>query len=253
MSAPVERQATSAAQEERSSSGGSRRQDESFLRTASCARRILKCGVSSINLLDEIAEQGPKSSGGPSSSAGLGGKEGAIKPSKAKSLVQAKFAARMAQKMQHRRQDRVTIRKDRVLAGVAMSGIGLMIVDALLLLHAPHIYPWAGPSLRALISLNCLCLVTLLFDYYRMLFARKRSDYPPSMKHFWHVPELQGRFVGEALIALIHPPPTSFPAQVPRPGECRLSGYGDTPRQVRRRQGERERELPAPPRAPARG
>ena len=63
-----------------------------------------------------------------------------------------------------------------------------MVVDALLLLHYPEQYPWAGPFLRTLLTLNCVALVAQLVDYYNMLFDRKRSEHRSS----WIVPSTPG-------------------------------------------------------------
>ena len=176
-------------------------------------------------------------------------------------VAQARFAARMAQKMSDRRADQVTIRKDQRLLAVAVGGIALMVVDSLLLLQWPEHYSWVGPCLRAVLSFNCVVLVALLWDYYNLLFTRASGDYPPSQQHFWLVTHLRRRFLVEASLAIIHAPPTAFPVevlpnpnytqprpqkpsrpltaslppppssrQVPRPGECRVSGYGqDSP------------------------
>ena len=178
-------------------------------------------------------------------------------------VAQARFAARMAQKMSDRRADIVTIAKDQRLMAVAVGGIALMVADSLLLLQAPEHYSWVGPCLRAVLSFNCVVLVALLWDYYNLLFTRASGDYPPSQQHFWLVTHLRRRFLVEASLAIIHAPPTAFPVevppeaplrlnprsphlsphpspltasphppshQVPRPGECRMSGYGqDSP------------------------
>ena len=38
-------------------------------------------------------------------------------------------------------------------------------------------------------------------------------------------PGLRARFALEAVIALLHAPPTGYPMHLPRPGQCRLTGY----------------------------
>ena len=129
-------------------------------------------------------------------------------------VVQARFAARMAQKMSDRRADNVTIAKDQRLMAVAVGGIALMVADSLLLLQAPEHYSWVGPCLRAVSSFNCVVLVALLWDYYNLLFTRASGHYPPSQQHFWLVSHLRRRFLVEASIAIIHAPPTAFPVEV---------------------------------------
>ena len=129
-------------------------------------------------------------------------------------VAQARFAARMAQKMSDRRADQVTIRKDQRLLAVAVGGIALMVVDSLLLLQWPEHYSWVGPCLRAVLSFNCVVLVALLWDYYNLLFTRASGDYPPSQQHFWLVTHLRRRFLVEASLAIIHAPPTAFPVEV---------------------------------------
>lgn len=137
-------------------------------------------------------------------------------------VAQARFAARMAQKMSDRRADIVTIAKDQRLMAVAVGGIALMVADSLLLLQAPEHYSWVGPCLRAVLSFNCVVLVALLWDYYNLLFTRASGDYPPSQQHFWLVTHLRRRFLVEASLAIIHAPPTAFPVEVlPNPNRAR--------------------------------
>ena len=137
-------------------------------------------------------------------------------------VAQARFAARMAQKMSDRRADIVTIAKDQRLMAVAVGGIALMVADSLLLLQAPEHYSWVGPCLRAVLSFNCVVLVALLWDYYNLLFTRASGDYPPTQQHFWLVTHLRRRFLVEASLAIIHAPPTAFPVEVlPNPNRAR--------------------------------
>ena len=91
---------------------------------------MLHCGQSSMSLgemtVKEQAETAPN--GGGATRASPAEPAGRIL-SRRGTVVQAKFASRMAQKMSNRRADRVTIRKDRALAVVAIGGIVLSMPD----------------------------------------------------------------------------------------------------------------------------
>ena len=52
---------------------------------------------------------------------------------------------------------------------------------------------------------------------------------PPNIKNFLQNPGLRNRFLVEAMIAVLHPPPTGYPMPLPQRGDCRMGGYGAPP------------------------
>ena len=140
--------------------------------------------------------------------------------------TQARFARRLAQKMENRRQDKSTIRRDHALLWTSVAGIAVMMLDFELLLHAPGAYVWGGFVVRCANSLLTLALVAHLHSYYAYLLARKRTNYAPYIRHFLQEPSLRWRFLAELLVCLPHAPPTCLPPlAVPPPHACGLEGY----------------------------
>ena len=140
--------------------------------------------------------------------------------------TQARFARRLAQKMENRRQDKSTIRRDHALLWTSVAGIAVMMLDFELLLHAPGAYVWGGFVVRCANSLLTLALVAHLHSYYAYLLARKRTNYAPYIRHFLQEPSLRWRFLAELLVCLPHAPPTCLPPlAVPPPHACGLDGY----------------------------
>ena len=173
-------------------------------------------------------------------------------------MTQAKFAARMASKMKHRQEDKRTKAKDRWLVATGVSGLVVLIVHDTLLITLPAVYPHVGFFLRAAMTVNCAVLVGQLcvaaprnsaqfcairrailltarpprpprYDYYSYLLERKKSEMPPNIKNFLQNPGLRNRFLVEAMIAVLHPPPTGYPMPLPQRGDCRMGGYGAPP------------------------
>ena len=140
--------------------------------------------------------------------------------------TQARFARRLAQKMENRRQDKSTIRRDHALLWTSVAGIAVMMLDFELLLHAPGAYVWGGFVVRCANSLLTLALVAHLHSYYAYLLARKRTNFAPYIRHFLQEPSLRWRFLAELVVCLPHAPPTCLPPlAVPPPHACGLDGY----------------------------
>ena len=141
--------------------------------------------------------------------------------------VKTWHAKRFADKMQHRAEDKITIRKGRWLATIAGLGVLGMMVDMLLLNNAPRrVYAYIGAALRLMLSLNSVVLIYRLYDYYTFVFERKKTHFPPTVRRFWQARQLRFMFLLEALVAALHPLPSAVPLNVPRIGECRLGGFG---------------------------
>ena len=92
--------------------------------------------------------------------------------------TQARFARRLAQKMENRRQDKSTIRRDHALLWTSVAGIAVMMLDFELLLHAPGAYVWGGFVVRCANSLLTLALVAHLHSYYARRLVRQRENAP---------------------------------------------------------------------------